>query len=202
MLPTYLAGQAVFAGPKNTNHFLNQMRFITFAATTLLGCLLSSGMCAATPISVGSGHQYLQKITARSPPELVRRNPPAYQLSWVTQDPQDEFITDLPQNLVSTAEMEVTKATHHFNEERFKENRHFIPKLLTFRAGEAPVVLKCGGVECIRFNYIDGPSGEVYEGKLFESETSSHVQILYKGKVDYEEGKPKISARPGRSGQK
>ncbi|KAF9032087.1 hypothetical protein BDP27DRAFT_1436047 [Rhodocollybia butyracea] len=42
------------------------MRFITFAATTLLGCLLSSGICAATPIST-RGSSISQEITARSP---------------------------------------------------------------------------------------------------------------------------------------
>lgn len=101
---------------------------------------------------------------------------------------------------VYKAVMEVTQAMYHWNARRFVSTPNSIPKLLTFRAGGVPVVVYCGAAKCVRFNYQDGKV--VYEGKLFESPISSHIELSYGTEVVYRQGDPAGRQQPGRSGRR
>ncbi|KAF9071890.1 hypothetical protein BDP27DRAFT_1418701 [Rhodocollybia butyracea] len=78
--------------PQKTNKQTTNMRF-TFAAATLLGCLLSTGICVANPISArrdlssSSG-----EIVARSPTELITpvRRVDTAKVDWLER-PEEGF---------------------------------------------------------------------------------------------------------------
>ncbi|KAF9046987.1 hypothetical protein BDP27DRAFT_1454912 [Rhodocollybia butyracea] len=101
------------------------MRVITFATTTLLGCLLSIhiSMCVATPISARSSTtiptQISTQISARSPnPDLLtptgalrRRNTPTHQLTWVNRGKHGKKLEGV---LAQLAEKAVIEAIQKF----------------------------------------------------------------------------------------
>ncbi|KAF9059364.1 hypothetical protein BDP27DRAFT_1407683 [Rhodocollybia butyracea] len=135
------------------------MRFITFAATALLGCFLSTGICVqAKPISVSSS-------AARAPDEL-----PAHQRSWVYHEGGTR-ITDSA--AVEKIKKEVIEFVLRFNKKRILSPPETPAEPPTFFDGGAPTVLTNKQV-WFRFT-PNGPKGEPFEGHMIYYEFKGEI---------------------------